>query len=281
MCAAEPLTHESTHGKNIAARRLPGIRRKATAQAMAEFALVLPIMLLVMYGLIETGRVIFIYASVVSAARQAVRYGSTTGQNSLGTFYYNDCAGIKAAANKLAFLSHLNINDNSITYDNGPDVEPAELWTDPDCGITDPAHPANGDRIHVTVSANYSPIVPLVPFRNFTITSTSTRTLLVGVAVKVDVTPIVATPGGTGIIYLLKSCTPDTGVNVGQTIHYTYNIINQGSGPVSSLSVTDDKVSVDCSGAANPLAGGGRDFLHGQPCYDAGRRGRGHPDEFC
>ena len=58
--------------------------RKTTAQAAVEFGLALPIMLLVVYGLIESGRLVFIYASVVSAARQAVRYGSTTGTEQLG-----------------------------------------------------------------------------------------------------------------------------------------------------------------------------------------------------
>ena len=61
--------------------RRPAPTRRSGAQAMAEFALALPIMLLVMYGLIETGRVVFIYASVVSAARQAARYGSVSGVN--------------------------------------------------------------------------------------------------------------------------------------------------------------------------------------------------------
>ncbi|MGE5251945.1 MAG: TadE family protein, partial [Bacteroidota bacterium] len=52
---------------------------KSKAQAMVEFALALPILLLVVYGLLESGRLLFIYASVVTAARQAARYGSATG----------------------------------------------------------------------------------------------------------------------------------------------------------------------------------------------------------
>ena len=53
-------------------------KRKSTAQAMVEFALALPILLMVMYGLIESARLIFMYASVVSAARQAVTVRSTS-----------------------------------------------------------------------------------------------------------------------------------------------------------------------------------------------------------
>ncbi len=65
--------------------------QKSPAQAMVEFALVLPVLLLLIYGILEVGRLLFIYSSVVSAARQAARYGSTTGVNASGTFRYRDC----------------------------------------------------------------------------------------------------------------------------------------------------------------------------------------------
>ena len=39
------------------------------AQGMAEFALVMPLLLLVVYGLFEVGRLIFIYSNVITAAR--------------------------------------------------------------------------------------------------------------------------------------------------------------------------------------------------------------------
>ena len=45
------------------------------AQGMAEFALVMPVLLLVVYGLFEVGRLVFIYSNVITAAREAVRYG--------------------------------------------------------------------------------------------------------------------------------------------------------------------------------------------------------------
>jgi Flp pilus assembly protein TadG len=54
--------------------------RKNTAQAMVEFAIVLPILLLLLYGLLEAGRLLFMYSTIVTASRQAARYGSTTGE---------------------------------------------------------------------------------------------------------------------------------------------------------------------------------------------------------
>ena len=57
--------------------------KKNKAQAMVEFALVLPILLMLLYGILEAGRLLFIYSTIVTASRQAVRYGSATGEGSV------------------------------------------------------------------------------------------------------------------------------------------------------------------------------------------------------
>jgi Flp pilus assembly protein TadG len=46
---------------------------------MVEFALALPLLLLLIFGILEVGRMVFTYSSVVNASREAVRYGSATG----------------------------------------------------------------------------------------------------------------------------------------------------------------------------------------------------------
>lgn len=215
--------------------------KKLTAQAMVEFALALPILLLIMYGLIETGRLVFIYASVVTAARQAVRYGSATGINNAGTPYYNDCGGIKSAAEKMGFLQRINPADIGISYDNGP----SPTWQQPGCPI-DPTvkdHPANGDRIRVDVSAPFSPIVPLVPFKPFTIKSFGYRTLLVGVSVAIDQPAVVFTPGSQGVLNVVKTSSPKNYDGPNQVINYTYTLTNLGTLPVYNVSLVDDKVA--------------------------------------
>ena len=40
-------------------------KKKDAAQGLVEFALVVPILLLVVYGLLEVGRMLFIYSSVM------------------------------------------------------------------------------------------------------------------------------------------------------------------------------------------------------------------------
>ena len=58
---------------------------KERAQGLVEFALVLPILLVLMMGLIEFGRLLFIYSAAATASREAVRYGSAAGENPGGT----------------------------------------------------------------------------------------------------------------------------------------------------------------------------------------------------
>src|SRR6266508_4193456 len=81
------------------------------AQAIAEFAIVLPILLMLLVGILEVGRMIFMYAAVNNASREAVRYASAVGLNSAGTVVkYNDCDGIRDRATRSAFFGPLVTN---------------------------------------------------------------------------------------------------------------------------------------------------------------------------
>src|SRR5574341_1938186 len=78
--------------------------RKSKAQAMVEFAIALPLLMLLLYGLIEAGRLLFLYSTVVTASRQAVRYGSATGEGTGSIPRYLDCAGMRSAAQRVGYL---------------------------------------------------------------------------------------------------------------------------------------------------------------------------------
>lgn len=58
---------------------------------MVEFMLVLPLLVVLLYGIIEVSRLVFIFASV--NASQAARYGAVAGEIQNG-YYYQDCDGI-------------------------------------------------------------------------------------------------------------------------------------------------------------------------------------------
>jgi hypothetical protein len=184
--------------------------KKTKAQAMVEFALVLPLLLVLLYGILEAGRLLFIYSTIVTASRQAVRYGSATGIGTGSIVRYQDCAGIRLAAQKVDFLNAFDDSDIVIQHDNGP--------TDPAGPVTYCAGsvdisgftPTNSSRLLVTIDGDYLPIIPkLIPFversvaRGDPIHAKSARTILVSVAIVVTVPPstfLPSTPTATATI---------------------------------------------------------------------------------
>ncbi|MGC9469245.1 MAG: TadE/TadG family type IV pilus assembly protein, partial [Anaerolineae bacterium] len=44
-------------------------------QGLVEFALILPVLLLIIIGTLEFGRIMFIYVNITNAAREGTRYG--------------------------------------------------------------------------------------------------------------------------------------------------------------------------------------------------------------
>jgi Flp pilus assembly protein TadG len=75
-------------------------RRRTRGQALVEFALVIPIFLLLVFGLLDVGRLVFINNAISQGAREGARYGSVQGRSAdaadrtaVGTY----TAGIMAA----------------------------------------------------------------------------------------------------------------------------------------------------------------------------------------
>jgi hypothetical protein len=121
-----------------------------------------------------------------------VRFGSAVGYDDSGLYKYKHCAGIRNMARRSAYF--LNLSDANITiqykrpakdtYGNDvvvsgvlsettlPYVCDAVSGEDPDVSVK------SGDRVTVTVTANYRPMLRLVPLPNRTFTSTSSRTIL-------------------------------------------------------------------------------------------------------
>jgi len=165
---------------------------KERAQAIVEFAIALPILMLVLVGIFEVGRMVFIYAAVNNASREAARYASAVGLNDSGLHKYNNCAAIRQMAKRSTYFLNLSDANIDIRYDAGPNDA---IYTDghgPDTqterNLLIPCDAASGedaqvvvdsqDRVIVTVTAPYSPMLRLVPLRARTFTSTSARTIL-------------------------------------------------------------------------------------------------------
>ncbi|RPJ42904.1 MAG: hypothetical protein EHM21_12225, partial [Chloroflexi bacterium] len=107
------------------------LKNLQTAQGMVEFALVLPLLLLLILGIFAFGHLFFVYSSVVSASREAARWGAAVGEAPSSFPRYQDCASIRAAAVRVGSFAGVNATDLdladpvdagvSIDFDHGPD----------------------------------------------------------------------------------------------------------------------------------------------------------------
>lgn len=150
-------------------------KNKSLGQSAVEFALVLPLLVVILVGMMEVGRLVFIYVSVFNAARESARFGQVTAEIG-GIKQYQNCTGIKNRAVTFRFISDYDAEDVVVTYDQGPGstVTPeCEAMTSGDWDAIQ-----TGSRIIVTVNAAYAPVLPFIPLNSFTIVSTSARTIL-------------------------------------------------------------------------------------------------------
>lgn len=190
------------------------------AQGMAEFALALPIVLLLMLGVVEFGRLMVTFSAVYTASREAARYGTANGMSESGVPYYRDCAGIVAAAVRIGTIGGVTASGVDIRYDHGPtDVEiPFESLAG--C----PQDTLLGDRVFVRVTALYQPVLPLVNIPPIPVTSTASRTVIKGVDVMGTPLPsptlkftYTATLDATATAAVLQTQTAGTATALAQT----------------------------------------------------------------
>ena len=153
--------------------------RRFKGQGMVEFALVLPLLLVLIFGIIEAGRLLFLYSAVMSASREAVRYGSASGDVTGLTTYYEDCTGIQDAAMRIGRFAGVSAGEVTISYDHGPGT-----GTFATCPLPGGQIVKLGDRIVVQLVTNWTPLLPLVNFSGFPITSQSSRTIIKDVQIQ-------------------------------------------------------------------------------------------------
>lgn len=75
-------------------------RSQERGQALVEFALVLPVFLLLFFGIIDIGRLVYVNNAVAQAAREGSRWGAVadrTQANNYPTNIVNQTAGLMAA----------------------------------------------------------------------------------------------------------------------------------------------------------------------------------------
>lgn len=135
--------------------RISSLARDARGNALVEFALSFPIMLLVTLMIFDIGRALFVYTSVTNLAAEGVRYASVHGSSSpeprsateVEAFVKDRAAGLEAALVNVA-----------VVYDESA---------------------ATGAAVQITVTYNLDLFLnPVFDFANITLEGTSRMTML-------------------------------------------------------------------------------------------------------
>jgi Flp pilus assembly protein TadG len=108
--------------------RLSRLPSGETGAALVEFAIILPVMLVILLGIIDLGRVFYTYESLANAAREGARYCS---------LYPGDSSGTTAR----------------VTAELYPNLTPSSISTCPD---------QSSGPVTVTVQAEFSLVTPLM-----------------------------------------------------------------------------------------------------------------------
>lgn len=125
-------------------------------QSLVEFALLFPVLLLILLGAVDLGRAFDAYVNITNASREGARYGST---------HPTDTANITTRVQ--AELAGLTVT--SIVAECAP-PPPSTSFSAGNCSA-----PSKGDQIRVTVTTSFQFLtlflfnLPNIPMSNFTI----------------------------------------------------------------------------------------------------------------
>lgn len=136
-------------------------RKNERGATLVEFALIAPLLFLLLFGVIEFSRLIGAFTGVWTAAREGARYATTTDVSTFDPSVprYVDCDGIKATAVQRALLADVDVGDIDVDFlaPDGSKVADCTGSLDPDPAVID-----NGYTVRVTVDTEFNSIVPLL-----------------------------------------------------------------------------------------------------------------------
>lgn len=105
--------------------RLRG-RRQSAGQSLVEFALVIPIFLLLLFGLIDIGRLVYINNALAEAAREGARWGSVQTRSQTlaarATIASHTSASLTAVPNPTVTVTCQDGAGTSLTTCSGTDI---------------------------------------------------------------------------------------------------------------------------------------------------------------
>ena len=210
-------------------------------QGMAEFAIVFPFLLLLLFGIFEFGRIMFTYSVALTATRDAARYGAAIQDIGGGISQYEDCTGIREAAKRIGRFAGISDANITIKYSNASGIYSSV------CPPTMDVEPA--DTISVTIDTSVTPVTPIGNFNPIPINSSSSRTILKNVKLGYSGT------GSGSLTGLLSDVNFKT---TAQTVEETMGTI---SVVLELNKVSTDLVTIPFSVTGTALSGAGEDYL--------------------
>ncbi len=138
-------------------------KRRRKGQGLVEFALVMPILLLLLMGVIDFGWMIFNYTQLYNGLREGLRYGSVASFDPNKPQYYN-CDGIRQSIKATAPMVGVQSNNITVAYDTGDNTVTVGTCPSGTNGFVKALDRdlQNGDRVVVTIDMNVKFLTPLI-----------------------------------------------------------------------------------------------------------------------
>jgi Flp pilus assembly protein TadG len=127
--------------------------RNERGQAAVEFASVLLLVVITLFGVIEVARVMLVYTSLADAARAGSRYAIVHGSNSASPSGAGNTAAVATQVTNITSSGGLSGVNVTVSYPSGN---------------------ATGAAVTVTASYQYAPVILLAMFSSLNMTLSST-----------------------------------------------------------------------------------------------------------
>lgn len=157
------------------------LKNKQKGQGLVEFAMILPVMLMITLIIFDAGKLTIAYASTSNSVRDAARKAVVVGFEEA---LYSDCAAIHEVATQNLFTKY---QDVTITWTDS-ETGATSVCTDPTSPPAVPAWLGNTDLLHVDLRGYiefFNPMLPQ-PVRGVTLHFTAQRTLLTEIIIDED-----------------------------------------------------------------------------------------------
>ena len=216
-------------------------QKDSIGQGMVEFAIVFPLLLMLLFGIFEFSRVMFAYSAAVSASREAVRYGAAIRDIGGGIAQYEDCTGIRDAAKRIGKYAGISDANITIQYSNGSGIYSTA------CPPTQEV--ISSDTISVTIDTTITPVTFFGNFSPIPINSSASRTILKNVKLGFS---------GTGAGSISGALSD---VNFKTTSQSAEETVGTLSVVLELNQVATDLVTIPFSVTGTALEGSGQDYL--------------------